>query len=126
MITLLRQEGDDDYNDDPPTFPCEEVSERLRSVISDRVGAIDAEELNGTIGQMDDILDSWGDWNPKCWAPKLKRGGGYEDEVPLIYQAGNQPNESWGKNGFETPMSMRSVDATCEVDLVKNRKIWGD
>lgn len=126
MIALLRQEGDEFFNSDPPKLPQEDVLEHLRTVISDRVASIDPEELDGTLDQMEEIVDSWEDWNPDRWEPKRKRGGGYEDEVPLIYIAGSQPHESWGKNGFETPMSMRNVDATCEVDLVKNRKIWED
>ena len=40
---------------------------------------------------------------------------------PLMYTAGSQPNAAWGEQGMETPTSMRSVDASCEAEVLANR-----
>ena len=35
----------------------------------------------------------------------------------------NQPNASWLDRGKETPTSMRSVDASCEAAVLRNRYV---
>ena len=45
----------------------------------------------------------------------------YADPLPLMYTAGSQPNAAWGDRGMETPTSMRSVDASCEAEVLSNR-----
>ena len=67
------------------------------------------------------FLECWQDWNPKKWEPKLNPDWSYADPLPLMYTAGSQPNAAWGEQGKETPTSMRSVDASCEAEVLANR-----
>jgi hypothetical protein len=90
-------------------------------VIEDRVRDVDPEELDDTIKEMQFILQEWEDWHPQKWEPEYNRDGSYGDRVPLIFSAGRQRNVVWGNRGFETPTSMRSVDAICEAEAIANR-----
>ena len=69
----------------------------------------------------EDILQCWEDWNPRKWEPAKNPDRSYADPVPLMYSAGSHPNEAWGGRGIETPTSMRSVDASCEAEVLTNR-----
>ena len=121
MIGMMRLEKDDTYNEDPPKLPDDELFEHVCSIIENRVETIDKDELEATRTQMKDFLECWQDWNPRKWEPKLNRDWSYADPLPLMYTAGSQPNAAWGEQGKETPTSMRSVDASCEAEVLPNR-----
>jgi hypothetical protein len=121
MIGMLRLENDNVFNEDPPTPPDEELFDRVCEIIENRVDEIDSDELDATRVQLEYILECWQDWNPRKWEPKLNPDWSYADPVPLMYTAGSQPNAAWGEQGMETPTSMRSVDASCEAEILSNR-----
>lgn len=84
----------------------------------------DAEELiNRSNAYRQYILQCWEDWNPRKWEPAKNPDWSYADPVPLMYSAGSHPNEAWGSRGIETPTSMRSVDASCEAEVLTNRYV---
>lgn len=121
MIGMLRLENNSIYNEDPPKIPDEELFDRVCNIIENRVDEIDSEELDATSDQLTYFLECWQDWNPKKWEPKLNPDWSYADPLPLMYTAGSQPNAAWGDRGMETPTSMRSVDASCEAEVLSNR-----
>ena len=91
--------------------------------LENRVDDIDSEELDATLDRMEYILQCWEDWNPRKWEPAKNPDWSYADPVPLMYSAGSHPNEAWGSRGIETPTSMRSVDASCEAEVLTNRYV---
>lgn len=121
MVAMMRLESDNMFNEDPPKFPDDDLRERVRSIIENRVDDIDCEELDATLARMELILQNWEDWNPQKWEPAKNQDWSYADPVPLMYPAGSHPNEAWGGHGMETPISMRSVDASCEAGILANR-----
>ena len=123
MIGMMRLESNDQYNADPPKLPDDELYEKVRSIIENRVDTIDSEELNATLDRMEYILQCWEDWNPRKWEPAKNADWSYADPVPLMYSAGSHPNERWGERGIETPTSMRNVDAACEAEVLPNRYV---
>ena len=115
LIGLIRMESENSYNEDVPTVPATSVLNRVRNIIENRVDVIDRDELDDTIKLLDDLINKWKDWCPDVWDPKKNRDYSYNDLKPLMYFAGTSPNEFWEGIGFETPTSMRSVDASCEA-----------
>ena len=81
------------------------------------------EEMEDTMNRWQDILDNWEAWNPTCWEPKRNRDFSYTNDVPLMYSAGSHRNEAWGTRGIETPTSMRSVDASCEAEVLSRKYV---
>lgn len=123
MIGMMRLESSDSFNNDPPKLPNEEMYERVRSIIENRVDDIDSDELDATLDRMEDIIKDWEDWNPKKWEAAYNPDWSYADPVPLMFSAGSHRNEAWGEQGIETPTSMRSVDAACEAEVLPNRYV---
>lgn len=121
MIGMLRLEGGADYNADPPRLPKKEDMDRLRKIIEGRIEDIDRDELDDTLARMEHIIECWEDWIPQRWWPAFNPDLSYGTPVPLMFPAGSHRNEAWGERGFETPMSMRSVDASCEAGVLANR-----
>ena len=38
-----------------------------------------------------------------------------------MFPAGSLRNKNWGNRGFETPISLRNVDKSCEAEVLENR-----
>lgn len=53
MVGMMRLESDDHFNEDPPKFPDDNLIDKVRSIIENRVDDIDSEELDAT----------WTEWN---------------------------------------------------------------
>lgn len=123
MTGILRLEGTDAFNEDPPKYPSEIAKERIKSIIKERIESIDSDELENTMRYVDYVFDQWEAWNPQKWAPQINPDMSMGDPVPLMYSSMNQPNAAWLDHGFETPTSMRSVDASCEARLLGNKYV---
>ncbi len=123
MVGIMRLEGDSVFNENPPKYPSDELYEKVRNIIKNRVDEIDSDELDATMAAMEAFMQDWQDWSPKRWAPQWNQDWSYADPLPLMYSAGSHPNEAWGEQGVETPTSMRSVDASCEAEVLQNRYV---
>jgi len=123
MIGMMRLEGNAAFNADPPYLPDKALYNRIYQIIENRIESIDPDELEATLARMEYIIQCWEDWNPQKWEPERNRDWSYGNAVPLMYFAGGHRNEAWGPRGMETPSSMRSVDASCEADVLANRYI---
>ncbi len=121
MVGMMRLEHGDNFNDDPPRFPKQEVIDHIRAVIEDRVSDIDPSELDNTMRWFDYRLQEWEDWNPQRWTPQRNFDMSMGNDVPLIYSSSDKPNTAWSGRGMATPTSMRSVDASCEAMVLRNR-----
>lgn len=117
LIGILRLEGSDKFNEDPPTPPDQGIYEKVRHIIMNRLGKIDKVELAATLERLDYIIHCWEDWEPSKFHDFQSN-----DELPLMFPAASRRNTNWGEvRGFKTPTSMRNVDAACEVSLLENR-----
>lgn len=115
IFGLLRLRKDGEFNQDPPKFPSIVEIEKIKEIIAKRIEAIDADELDKTLEHIDSIVEKW----------KIQEPGKYQDFsagdiLPLMFPAGTMRNSSWGKRGFPTPTSMRSVDASCEAAVLES------
>lgn len=116
LIGIMRLEGDNTLNSNPPKAPNRQMVEKLKDIVSERIEAIDSNELDETIAHIDSIIEDWKNWEPQKYQD-FTTG----DELPLMFPAGSRRNEAWGENrGFPTPTSMRSVDASCEAYVIEN------
>lgn len=118
IIGLYRLRGNDLLNENPPKLPSEQEVNNIKSIIRRKVSNTDLDELDSTLAQIDEIIDSWETWRPKRYQDFTGR-----EELPLMYQSGKLPNEAWGTRGFKTPTSMRNVDASCEAYVLENRYV---
>lgn len=123
MVGMMRLEGDNTFNSDPPQTPSEDLYDRICNIIERRVEDIDSDELAATQAAMDTFIGDWEDWNPRRWEPKWNPDLSFADPVPLMYAAGAHPNEAWGEQGKETPTSMRNVDASCQAKIIESRYV---
>jgi len=121
IVGMLRLESDSNFNNSRPKLPSQSEIERIEQIIRNRVEDIDPDELDASLARMKWVLEHWEDHNPDCWEPKYNRDRSYTSDAPLMYYAGNQKNDAWGACGIETPTSMRSVDASCEAEVMPNR-----
>lgn len=121
IVGMLRLESASNYNNSRPKLPSQSNIERIKQTIRNRVEGIDPDELDASMDRMKWVLEHWEDHNPACWEPKYNRDGSYNSDAPLMYHAGNHKNDAWGACGIETPTSMRSVDASCEAEIMPNR-----
>lgn len=115
VFGLLRLRGDSDLNADPPKLPSFEEINELKDIITERIEAVDADELEKTLEHIDSIIEKW----------EIQEPGKYQDftageVLPLMFPAGTMRNSNWGKRGFPTPTSMRNVDASCEAMVLEN------
>ena len=115
VFGLLRLRGDSSLNDDPPKLPSFEEIEEIKDIITKRIEAVDADELEKTLEHIDSIIEKW----------EIQEPGKYQDfaagdVLPLMFPAGTMRNAAWGKRGFPTPTSMRNVDASCEAMVLEN------
>ena len=118
----MRLESENEFNEDPPRLPSDNLYERIRNIIEKRVDEIDDQELNATLDMMEYIMQCWEDWNPKLWEPAKNPDFSYADPLPLMFAAGTHRNDAWGdQRALKTPMSMRNVDASCEAIVLQQR-----
>ena len=112
---MLRLEGTKEYNEAAPSLPTKEQLQHVKNVILDRVRIINEEEVESTSTKIDEIFESWKNWNPKIWYSFLQN-----EEVPLMHFAGTNRHRNWRKQSFATPTSMRNVDQSCVAELLSN------
>ena len=123
MVGMMRLESDNVYNESSPHIPSDNMLAHVKAVIEERIREIDPEEIDDTMDRWQDILDCWEAWNPTYWEPKRNRDYSYTNDVPLMYSAGSHRNKAWGKRGIETLTSMRSVDASCEAEVLSRKYV---
>jgi hypothetical protein len=114
LIGLIRLLGTPDEYKDPKKIPSNDKVQELFGIIEERVSAIDEDELEATQDRLDEILREW-----KIQAPQKYHDFFADEEVPLMYPAGTMPNIDWDDRGIPTPLSMRSVDSSCEAKVLK-------
>ncbi len=115
LIGLIRINSSKDTYDDPQKGIIDHSIKNYMNIISERVKRVDQNEYESTVRQLEAIIKDW-----KNWSPQIYHDFNQTNELPLMVPAGYRRNIVWEGAGFETPTSMRSTDATCEVKLITN------
>lgn len=102
------------HRESPQPFPDDDLIKKLKNIIGHRVAEIDINEELLTIKLLTERLERWAELLPSRYGDFF-----YNDaEAPLIYPAGQKPQEGWENRSWATPSSMRSVDADCEANII--------
>jgi len=104
VIALIRMLGDQHIRSRPSPGPSNELLERGRRAILDRVAVVDARQLNNTARRLEEIIDEWrkvppskyGDFSPP------------DEEEPLMFPSGTERHPMWSPRPMPTPSSMRT------------------
>jgi hypothetical protein len=115
IFGLVRLMGDKSTYNNPKILPTPEEKENIINIIKERVNGIDPTEHENTLRNIAVIFAKWKNNDPQNY-----HDFNVQDPVPLMYPAGKKPNINWEGMGFETPMSMRSVDLPCEIKVLPN------
>ena len=116
IVILCRFWGDERLRDRPDRPPDSQLVQRVKVAIQERVMAVDPEEWPDTEAHIDEIFQKWstaprsmyGDFSPPT------------EELPMMYPAGGQLHPQWPDQPYQTPSSMRNVDASCSARPLSN------
>jgi len=113
IVTLARFWGSDQQREHPVS-PDPALEQRIRKEILSRVMNVEPDEKDRVERLMDEIFSEWHRLPPDSY-------GGFtlsEDMVPFMYPAGKHPNDNWDDRSYQTPSSMRNVDANCNAQII--------
>lgn len=119
LVTLLRLTSDKNKNEAKPQVPSVNEVKMFKQLLSERIGKIDPKELEATLKHVDLLIDNWDQWDPILWQAKVDGQKAHTSDMPLIFMAGKHRHKDWGNRSFETPTSMRNVDAQCEAEVIE-------
>lgn len=114
LIGLIRFYSEQN-RESPRPFPTEEVVDRVKQIILDRVDLIDEGEYERTLELIEEKLRYWKDELPMIYG-----SFGQSPDIPLMYPAGTNPSEDIRVRSWATPTSMRNVDSTCDAMVITN------
>ncbi|MFC1578973.1 helicase-related protein [Pseudomonadota bacterium] len=115
IITMARywnDDGDLTMPDLPPVY----IQDKIKDEIRQRVRRVDPPEETRTMNLVQAIFDEWERLPPDIWGDWSSP----DHQVPFMYPAGEHPDEMWDDRAYETPTSMRNVDATCNAAIISN------
>lgn len=111
MVVYVRQTGDGDVASSP--YPCPtDILKHLRQLLLPRVQAIDPNEVPTFEQVFARRLGEWEQWERTAYG----RTQGDED-MPLLRMPGAYVSDLDAEVSWATPMSMRNVDAECQVEV---------
>jgi hypothetical protein len=111
MVAYCRQTGGSDIARTPFPFP-NDIIDRLRPLIEDRVRRVDPAELETVRRVFEERSRQWQDWQRTRW-----QGDPQGEETPLLRMSGEYASPAIARLSWETPTSMRNVDAECEAQI---------
>lgn len=113
IVTLARY-WDSRMAERPKPPPDNQLVERIRKMLSERVAVVDQGEASHTNAMVDEIIERWRRLQPGIYG----NFGPPPDETPLMYPSGSQPRLAWAGRAKATPSSMRNVDAACDAGVI--------
>ncbi|MBD2415312.1 hypothetical protein FACHB389_17715 [Nostoc calcicola FACHB-389] len=112
MATYVRQTGNQQTVQNPEPYP-ENLIEQLREILIPRIQLIDEAEVENFENVFDKRASQWQRWQRTNW----ERKGRDTTDIPLLRAAGDYASPEWQRLSWATPMSMRNVDAECQVEI---------
>lgn len=116
VVTYVRQHGPSKQVYHPQPFP-ELLVQKARDVLLERVAFVDPGELSNTQSVYDERVWQWQHWHRTRWQSGYTSGGDEQDF--LLRRAGQYVAAVDAQLSWETPMSMRDVDAECQAAITK-------
>jgi hypothetical protein len=114
IVAYARQLGGEKLADSPYPFPEDLVNE-IKSLLLPRVKFIDPGELENFELVFNKLAKQWKTWERLKWEGNWK-----DDNDPLLRRAGEYTPLEKKLGSWETPTSMRNVDAECIVEIASS------
>jgi hypothetical protein len=111
IVSYARQLGSKEIAASPYPFP-EDILNEIKSILLPRIQLIDSGERDNFEKAFTRIVKQWKTWERVKWS-----GNWGDDDDPLLRRAGSYTPQEKRDTTWETPMSMRSVDAECIVEI---------
>ena len=119
MVGYVRQYGTKKNSQSPEPFP-EELLNRFKVIISERIKSVDKEELVNFEKIFNDYFSEWKGWERQVYSDYSQ-----DASAPLIYPSGSYMPKANKKTSWPIPTSLRSVDSECRTyitDLYSHHK----
>lgn len=114
MAAYARQAGSARLATSPDPYP-DDLMKALNKILVDRVRLVDPLEEQNLQRLFELRKDQWKRWGRIHWEGKPTN-----ENTPLLREAGSYVSPSVASISWSTPMSMRNVDAECEVEITQN------
>ena len=108
MVAFVRQTGPIGLGTNP--CPAEALG-RIRDLVARRADFVDADEKRAVLALFDKRVEEWRSWAPLFWERNKDSGL----NIPLLRFPGEHATPDVRLRSWETPTSMRNVDAECDV-----------
>ena len=108
MVAYTRQFGDEAIANSPFPYP-EDILQDLRAILMPRIREVNERELENFKRVFDKRVRQWRKWQRSKWSAYTVS----DDDDPLMVSAGSYVSERMRTKTWQTPMSMRNVDAEC-------------
>ena len=109
-IAYVRIYGKSENSLTPEQFP-KDVYNSFRQIILNRIKSIDPKELDLTEKYLNEIEDNWKKWKPQRYELNQQENDG------LMYRSGTYVKYELKNYSYETPTSLRNVDAECRGQI---------
>jgi len=116
IITLVRYWGSPKERKTPSEPPSKDLQDRITKLIIDRVEKVEPEEKNRINRLIKAIFEEWTRLPTDIY-------GSFNitsDGVPMMYPSGTHPDDAWDTRAYQTPSSMRNVDAACNAFAISH------
>lgn len=114
IVAYVRQFASTDEITRPIPYPADLI-EGLRSILVNRVRAIDPDEAVNFERVFDMRADEWRRWERTRWSPYNNTES--QSDAPLLHSAGSYIPRDWSRISWPTPTSLRNVDAECQAEV---------
>ncbi len=111
MTAYVRQRVNEVEVSSPMPVPEDHLG-RFRELVMSRISKVDPDELAHAQITFDKRLAEWRNWKRTRWSAAWD-----SVDPPLLRQAGAYVDPEWRQVSWSTPMSMRNVDAQCEMEI---------
>lgn len=113
MVAYIRQKGRIADTESPRTVPAYLI-ENIKNILERRVSVVDAQEKQNLLAELENRCIEWKVWNPDKWRAMPS------SEIPaLLRYPGIYYPDFWADRSWETPTSMRTVDAECKPEITQ-------
>lgn len=111
MVVFARQLGTSEEAVSPHPYPAQLVN-HLRELLLPRLQLVDPKEAANFERVFQKRADQWQRWQRLRWSSRE-----LEQDTPLLRVAGEYAAADYAAVSWPTPMSMRNVDAQCQIEI---------
>lgn len=112
MVAYARQAGTSATSESPYPFP-EDLVEDLRKILIPRVQSVSPSEVENFERVFKRRASQWKSWKHVKW-----QGSWSDEDIPLLRAPWDFATPDVEIASWETPMSMRTVDAECVAEII--------